>query len=125
MKEEKNYDLSLCASEHRFMSVIWEREPVNSTQLAKDCLEILGWKKSTVYTMLKKLEARGFLKNENSIVRATVPKSSFCAYESKNVVNTAFGGSLPAFVAAFTNGRKLSKKEAEEIRRIIDAAGEE
>lgn len=118
-------DLSLSPSEERFMSVIWKNEPINSTKLSKICLDSLGWKKSTVYTMLKKLEKKEFVKNEQSIVTATIPQKSFFEFESKNIVNTSFEGSLPAFVAAFVNGKTLKKDEADELLHIIKNAREE
>ena len=113
-------DLRLCESEARFMAVVWEAEPVPSGQLAKLCRERLGWKKSTTYTVLKKLERRGFLKNERAVVTALVPRERVQGYESGQVVDRTFGGSLPAFVAAFTRERRLTREEAEAIQALID-----
>ena len=113
-------DLRLCESEARFMAVVWESEPVPSGQLAKLCRERLGWQKSTTYTVLKKLERRGFLKNERAVVTALVPRERVQGYESGQVVDRTFGGSLPAFVAAFTRERRLTREEAEAIQALID-----
>ena len=116
-------DLKLCDSDYRFMSVVWESEPVGSGQLVRLCQDRLGWKKSTTYTVLKKLCDRGFLKNEGSVVSALVPREQVEVFESGYVVDRSFGGSLPAFVAAFLKGNKLSREEAEELRRMIDESG--
>ena len=113
-------DLRLCESEARFMAVVWEAEPVPSGQLAKLCRERLGWQKSTTYTVLKKLERRGFLKNERAVVTALVPRERVQGYESGQVVDRTFGGYLPAFVAAFTRERRLTREEAEAIQALID-----
>ena len=113
-------DLRLCQSEARFMAVVWEAEPVPSGQLAKLCRERLGWQKSTVYTVLKKLEKRGFLKNEDAVVSALIPRERVQGYESGQVLDRAFGGSLPAFIAAFTRERRLTREEAEAIQALID-----
>ena len=118
-------DLKLCDSDYRFMSVVWESEPVGSGQLVRLCQDRLGWKKSTTYTVLKKLCDRGFLKNEGSVVSALVPREQVEVFESGYVVDRSFGGSLPALVAAFLRGKKLSQQEAEELRRMIEEAGDE
>lgn len=114
-------DLKLCESDHRFMTVVWDHEPVSSGELAALCLDKLGWKKSTTYTELKKLSDRGFVRNENAVVSSLVPREQVQTFESGYVVDRAFGGSLPAFIAAFTKGRKLTQEEAAEIRALIDA----
>ncbi|MCH5188028.1 MAG: BlaI/MecI/CopY family transcriptional regulator [Oscillospiraceae bacterium] len=112
--------IKLCASDYRFMAVVWESEPVQSGQLVKLCEEKLGWKKSTTYTMVKKLAEKGYLVNENSVVRALISRDEAEAYESEYVVQNTFGGSLPAFIAAFMKGRSLTECEAAEIKRMID-----
>lgn len=117
MEEKKLFD-----SEYRFMNVIWEHEPVNSTELVKICARELGWKKSTCYTVLKKLAGRGFVKNEQAVVESLVPREEVQRFESEAVVDRNFGGSLPAFVTAFLKDRKLTEKEAEEIRQMIEKA---
>lgn len=119
MGEKKLYE-----SEYRFMNIVWEREPLKSTELARLCGERLGWKKSTCYTVLKKLADRGFVENENAVVRALVTREEVQRYESGNVVDKNFDGSLPAFVTAFLKDRKLTKKEAEELKEMIEKAVE-
>ena len=114
-------DLKLCESDYRFMSVVWDSAPVSSGALVRLCQERLGWKKSTTYTVLKKLADKGFLKNADSTVTALIPREQVQIFESGYVVDKAFGGSLPAFSAADTQGRKLPAQEADEIQRLIDA----
>jgi len=121
----KMEDLKLFDAEYKFLSVIWENEPVNSTELSRICLDRLGWKKSTTFNMIRKLSERGFVKNENAVVTALVKKSQVEKYESEAVVEKSFGGSLPAFIAAFLDGRKISPEEAEEVKAMIERAKEE
>ena len=115
MEEWKLYD-----AEYRLMEIVWEKEPLSSTELYKACLPRLGWKKSTTYTVLHKLCERGFLKNEASLVTSLVKKEDVQRYESQAVVEKWFDRSLPRFVAAFLGERKLSEEEAEELKRLID-----
>jgi len=119
MEELKLYD-----AEYRLMEIVWELEPVTSTELYKSCLPRLGWKKSTTYTVLRKLCERGILQNENSVVTALVKREDVQRYESQAVVEKWFDRSLPQFVAAFLGERKLSAKEAEELKQMIDACQE-
>ena len=93
-------------------------------ELARLCLDQLGWKKSTCFTVLKKLSQRGFVRNENAVVTAMVKRDEVQRQESKAVVDKSFGGSLPAFVTAFLSDRKLTKEEAEELRTMIEKAVE-
>lgn len=115
----------LSDSEYRFMQVMWDAEPVGSGHLAALCGERLGWKKSTVYTVLKKLCQRGILRNEDSVVTALVPREEVTAGAAGDFVDKTFGGSLPGFLTAFMSGRKLSRGEAEELKRLIDQYKEE
>lgn len=117
MEERKLFE-----SEYRFMNLVWDHEPVRSMELARLCLEKLGWKKSTCYTVLKKLAERGFVKNEQAVVTALVPREEVQRQESAAVVDKSFDGSLPAFLTAFLSERKLTREEAEEIRGMIDKA---
>lgn len=119
MEEKKLFD-----SEFRFMNLVWEHEPVKSTELAKLCAQALGWKKSTCYTVLKKLSERGFVRNEQAVVTALVPREEVQKQESEAVVDKNFDGSLPAFLTAFLTDRKLTGKEADEIRKMIEKAVE-
>ena len=120
MEEFKLFD-----AEYKFLSVIWENEPVNSTELSRICLDRLGWKKSTTFNMIRKLSERGFLQNQNATVTTLVKHEQVAKYESESVVEKNFGGSLPAFIAAFLDGRKISADEAEELKRMIDEAKDE
>ena len=106
------------------MELVWKNEPVRSMELARLCLDQLGWKKSTCFTVLKKLSQRGFVRNENAVVTAMVKRDEVQRQESKAVVDKSFGGSLPAFVTAFLSDRKLTKEEAEELRTMIEKAVE-
>ncbi len=112
--------LKLCESEYRFMTVVWDHQPIHSGALAERCNEALGWKKSTTYTVLKKLGDRGVVRNERSVVTALVPREQVQAYESEHFVERAFDGSLPGFLAAFLGGKTISQQEAEALKRLID-----
>lgn len=114
-------DLKLCDSEYRFMVLVWEAAPVRSGELVRLAGERLGWKKSTTYTVIRKLSERGFLKNEDSVVSPLVSKDRCQAVESDYFVNRTFGGSLPKFLAAFLGDKKISDEEAREIQRLIDS----
>ena len=118
-------DYKLFDAEYRLMDLVWTEEPVNSTALSRMCLERFGWKKPTTYNLIRKLCQRGFLQNEDATVTALVPREQVEQYESESVVEKSFGGSLPAFVAAFLRGKRLSQAEAEELRRMIEEAGDE
>ena len=113
-------ELKLCESDYRFMNIIWEHEPLSSGQLVALCAQELEWKKSTTYTVLKKLCERGFAQNEGSVVTALVPREQVRAYESERFVERAFGGSLPVFLAAFLGNKVISDEEAAELKRLID-----
>lgn len=113
-------DLRLCDSEYRFMMIVWEHAPIGSGKLVELCLSELGWKKSTTYTVIKKLCERGFIQNENAIVSVLIEKEKCQAVESDYFLERTFGGSLPGFLAAFLGDKKLKKEEAEELKRMID-----
>lgn len=117
-------DLKLYESEYRFMDLIWEAEaePVRSTELAKMARERLEWKKSTCYTVLKKLEAKGFVKNEDATVTSLIGREQVQRAESSQLIERSFGGSLPAFLNAFLSGRRLTAEEARELHRLIEEA---
>lgn len=112
--------LRLCDSEYRFMCLVWEMTPVRSGDLVKAAHERLAWKKSTTYTVIKKLAGRGFLRNEDALVTALVPKEACQAAETDYFMERTFEGSLPKFVAAFLGNRKISEKEAREIKAMIE-----
>ena len=115
-------ELKLYESEYRFMDLIWEAEPVRSTELAKMARERLEWKKSTCYTVLKKLEAKGFVKNEDATVTSLIGREQVQRAESSQLIERSFGGSLPAFLNAFLSGRGLTAEEARELHRLIEEA---
>lgn len=121
----KMEDIRLGIVEEEFANIIWENEPLSSGDLVKLCQEKLEWKKSTTYTVLKKLCERGIFKNENSIVSSIIPKAEYYAIKSESFVDATFEGSLPAFIAAFTKRKKLSEEEIIQIKSIIDKYGEE
>lgn len=108
-------------SEYRFCLLLWEKEPIGSGELARLAAERLGWKKSTTYTVLKRLAERGVLQNEHSVVTSLVSREEVQCAESREFIDRTFGGSLPGFIAAFTGSRQLSAEEADEIRRMIDS----
>ena len=108
-------------SEYRFCLILWEHEPVRSSELVALCREQLGWKPTTTYTVIKRLSERGVLVNENSVVRALVKKDEVQAADIDELVEKKFGGSLPAFIAAFAKNRRLSKSELDEVQRMIDS----
>lgn len=119
-------ELKLCESDYRFMMVVWEHEPVASGQLVTLCSEKLGWKKSTTYTVLRKMCEKGLLRNQDATVSSIIPKEQIQAYESEYFVERTFAGSLSQFlVSFFGNNKTLSVKEAEELKRLIDAHREE
>ncbi|MDD4568934.1 MAG: BlaI/MecI/CopY family transcriptional regulator [Tepidanaerobacteraceae bacterium] len=115
-------DLKLFDAEYKFMDIIWELEPINSTELTKVCRKKLGWKKSTTYTMIRKLSERGILKNENATVTVMVKREQVQKYESEVLLEDKFDGSLPIFLATFLQDKKLSKEEAKEIQKMIEEA---
>ncbi len=112
-------------SEYQFCLILWENEPISSGQLVKLCQNKLGWKPTTTYTVIKRLSERGVVKNEKSIVTSLISKSQIQQAEMDEFVEKTFEGSLPAFIAAFTKNRKISKKEIDEVQAMIDRAREE
>ena len=115
MKEYK-----LTESEEKFANIIWSNEPIASGDLVKLSEKEMNWKKSTTYTVLKKLCEKGIFRNENAVVTSLVTKNEYYAKQSIRFVEDTFGGSLPRFLTAFMRGKKLSKKQAEELKRLID-----
>ena len=107
-------------SEYRFCLILWEHEPVKSTELVKLCEQELGWKKATTYTVIKRLSERGIVKSEDAVVTSLVSKQEVQKAEMEEMVEKTFEGSLPAFVAAFTKHQKISEEEIDEVQRMID-----
>lgn len=118
-------ELKLGAVESKFADIIWEREPIPSGQLVKLCEQRLEWKKSTTYTMLKRLCERGIFQNEKGIVSSVMTREEFGAVQSEKIIEESFDGSLPAFIAAFASRKKLSSADVAEIQKMIDAYREE
>lgn len=106
--------------EYRLCLILWEHEPIKSTELVRLCQERLGWKETTTYTVIKRLSQRGVVKNEKTIVSSLVSKDAVQAAELNDLVEKTFEGSLPAFVAAFTKHQKLSDREIDEVQAMID-----
>ena len=107
-------------SEYRFCLILWEHEPIKSTELAKLCKEKLDWSKTTTYTVIKRLSDRGVIKNENAMVTSVISKEDAQLSELDERMDKKFEGSLPAFIAAFGRRQELSEAEIAEIRRIIE-----
>ncbi|WP_343208245.1 BlaI/MecI/CopY family transcriptional regulator [Anaerolentibacter hominis] len=118
-------DLELCNSELKLAAVVWEHEPLGSGELVRLCQSQLNWKKSTTYTILKKLCERGILRNENTIVTSIIKQKHIQKFESRRAVDTLFNGSLSDFLAAYLEDRTLDKKEASSIKRLIDQCQKE
>lgn len=106
--------------EYRFCLIMWEHEPVSSLELVKLCQEKLAWKRTTTYTVIKRLGERGVLKLENGIVTSLISKEEVEKAEIETFVESKFGGSLPAFVAAFTKHQDMSEKDLNEVQKMID-----
>ena len=113
-------DMKLGIVESRFADLIWMNEPIASGELVKLCLKELEWKKSTTYTVLKKLCEKGIFQNVEGVVSAKISKDEFYAMRSEQFVEETFQGSLPAFIAAFTQRKQLTEEEINEIRRMIE-----
>lgn len=107
-------------SEYRFCLILWENEPINSTKLAALCKEQLGWSKATTYTVIRRLSERGILKNENATVSSLVSKEDVQTSELEQMVEKTFGGSIPAFIAAFSRSKKLTEEERDRLQALID-----
>lgn len=118
-------EYQLGAVEAKFADIIWQSEPVTSAELAKKSLEILGWKKSTTYTVLKRLCDKGIFQNEKGSVTSLISKQEFDSKQTERFVEENFGGSLPRFLAAFTNGKRLTQEEVRHLKELISEYEEE
>lgn len=114
-------EIKLGMVEARFADIVWENEPLTTKELVALCEKELNWKRTTTYTVLKKLCERGIFKTENSIVTSLISKKEFYAIQSENFVDETFAGSLPAFIAAFSSRKKPTAKELEEIKKMLDS----
>ena len=113
-------DIELGEVQAKFADIIWEHEPILSGELTKICEKELGWKKSTTYTVLKKLCEKGIFQNIDGTVTSIISKEAFHFAKSEKFVNENYKGSLPSFLAAFTSRKKLSSKDIDEIQKMID-----
>lgn len=114
-------EIKLGMVEARFADIVWENEPLTTKELVAVCEKELNWKRTTTYTVLKKLCERGIFKTEKSIVTSLISKNEFYAIQSEKFVDETFAGSLPAFIAAFSSRKKPTAKELEEIKKMIDS----
>ena len=117
-------EMRLGVVEAHFADIIWENEPLSTNELIKLCEEKLGWKRTTTYTVLKKLSGHGIFQMKEKQVTSLISREEYYAGRSEQFVEEAFKGSLPAFIAAFTKRRSLTEKEIAEIREMIDRTGE-
>ena len=113
-------DFNLGEQETRFANIIWDNAPLKSTELVRLAAEVMQWKKSTTYTMLRRLCERGIFKNENATVAVVLTRDQFYSGQSRKYVEDTFGGSLPRFITSFIGGKGLSDKQADELMRLID-----
>ncbi len=112
-------------SEYRFCLLLWEHEPVNSTKLVALCKEHLGWSKATTYTVIRRLSERGVIQNKNTIVSSLISKEEAQRSRFEEMMEQTFEGSMPAFIAAFSKSRKLTRQEVDQLQAMIDSYEEE
>jgi predicted transcriptional regulator len=110
----------LTQADRKLLEIVWKAEPVTSPDLTRIALDELGWKRTTTYTVLKRLSEKEMLKSEDTIVTSLIDQEKFQEIESQKVLDQSFEGSLPKFVASFLSGRKISDKEISELKRLID-----
>jgi len=115
-------EIKIFDAEYRFMCIIWETEPIASPELVKLCFEKFGWKKSTTYSVIKRLSVRGALKNENAVVTSLVSQLQVQKYESEQILEKTFDNSLPSFITAFLHEKTLTQEEAMQIKLMIEEA---
>ncbi len=113
-------DIELGAVQAQFAELVWKNEPISSGELVKLCEKEFHWKKPTTYTVLRKLCEKGLFQNEDGVVTSVISREEFNSRKSEQFVEDTFQGSLPAFLAAFTSHKKLSKQEVDEIQKLID-----
>ncbi|MCM1123828.1 MAG: BlaI/MecI/CopY family transcriptional regulator [Eubacterium sp.] len=118
--KENQPEYRLAKTEAQFAELIWQSEPISSPELVRLCEKEFHWKKSTTYTVLKKLCDRGIFQNEKAEVTSLISKEEFYSYKSRKFVEDSFGGSIPRFLTAFMGGKKLTKEQADEIKKMID-----
>ena len=114
-------DMKLGLVESHFADIVWKNEPIHSRELTKICEKELNWKRTTTYTVLKKLCNRGIFQNQDGIVSSLISKAEFHAIQSEKFVEETFEGSLPAFINAFSSRKKLTSEEIAQVRQMIDS----
>ena len=124
-KEKLMDEIKLGMVEAHFADIVWKNAPLTTKELVKICEKELNWKRTTTYTVLKKLCERGLFKTEESLVSALITRDEFYAMQSERFVEDTFGGSLPAFISAFASRKRLSDNELREIQKMIDSFGKE
>ena len=112
-------------SEYRFCLILWDNEPVNSTKLVELCKAQLGWSKATTYTVIRRLSERGVVKNENATVTALISKEEAQKHRLEEMVEETFEGSMPAFIAAFSRSKKLTRQEVDQLKMLIESYQED
>lgn len=117
-------EIQLGVIEARFADMIWEREPITSSELVKLAADAFSWKRTTTHTVLKRLCDKGLFENNKGTVTCLISRPQFYSMQSRQYVEDTFGGSLPAFIAAFTKNSTLTPEEAAQIRKMIDSAEE-
>ena len=115
-------DIKMGEGERRFADIIWNSEPISTSNLVAECQNLLGWKRTTTYTVLKRLSEKGLFQNIDGEVTSLISKEEYFSAKSEKFVEDTFNGSLPAFIAAFTSRKALSDREIDEIRKMIDGA---
>lgn len=118
-------EMKIGVVESHFADIVWQNAPLSTRKLVELCKDELNWARTTTYTVLKKLCDRGIFKTENSTVTVLITKDEFNAIQSEQIVDKNFDGSLPAFIAAFTTRKKISEKEINEIKEMIEKFGED
>ena len=117
-------NIKIFDAEYRFMCLLWEKEPISSSDLAKLCLDEFGWKASTTYTVIKRLSVRGAVKNEKTIVTSLVTRLEVQKYESEQILEKTFDNSLPSFITAFLHGKSITRADADRIKKMIEEAAQ-
>lgn len=110
----------LGAIESQFADLVWESEPITAAELAKKCEAVFHWKKTTAYTVLKRLSEKGLFETKKGVVIARLTREEFYSNQSREYVDTSFGGDLPSFLAAFTAGKRLTAQEVDALRKIVE-----
>ena len=115
-------EIKIFDAEYRFMCIVWDKEPITSPTLVKLCFEEFGWKKSTTYSVIKRLSERGAIKSEDTIVTSLISRLQVQKYESEQILEKTFENSLPSFITAFLQDKKITQDEAMQIKKMIEEA---